>query len=217
MYALYAKCGVAETGAVLFWLDNASQHRRRWRADAVMEQRVTSRMSSRIRQCMPCRGMRATAALPASERRWMHVQATLAMDAPQGQRVGISAKVNDEPEVLLCSLREGSQESANLDIVLDHYTEFAVHGGAAVHLAGYYMPAYEQEEGAHSTRTSFWSHSKLFGNLRDSQELGWSKITIGVLNPLGRTDFAWLFKCLYMSKRGGGSALVHALIVLFVV
>ena len=70
------------------------------------------------------------------------------MDAAPGQRVGVAATVGDEQEVLLCSLREGGQESANLDIVLDHYTEFAVHGGAAVHLAGYYMPAYEQEEGA---------------------------------------------------------------------
>lgn len=70
------------------------------------------------------------------------------MDAAPGQRVGISAKVSDEQEVLLCSLREGGQESANLDIVLDHYTEFAVRGEAAVHLAGYYMPAYEQDEGA---------------------------------------------------------------------
>ena len=70
------------------------------------------------------------------------------MDAAPGQRVGVSAKVADEQEVLLCSLREGGQESANLDIVLDHYTEFAVRGEAAVHLAGYYMPAYEQDEGA---------------------------------------------------------------------
>ena len=70
------------------------------------------------------------------------------MDAAPGQRVGISAKVADEQEVLLCSLREGGQESANLDIVLDYYTEFAVRGEAAVHLAGYYMPAYEQDEGA---------------------------------------------------------------------
>ena len=78
----------------------------------------------------------------------MHVQATLAMDAAPGQRVGVSAKVGDEKEVLLCALREGGQESANLDIVVDHYTEFAVHGQAAVHLAGYYMPAYKQDEGA---------------------------------------------------------------------
>ena len=67
------------------------------------------------------------------------------MDAEAGQRVGLAAKVGDETEVLLCSLREGGQESANLDIVLDRYTEFAVHGAASVHLAGYYMPMYEDE------------------------------------------------------------------------
>jgi len=70
-------------------------------------------------------------------------QATLAMDAAAGQRVGLSAKVGDGPAVLLCSLREGGQESCNLDIVLDSYSEFSVTGGAAVHLAGYYMPEYE--------------------------------------------------------------------------
>ncbi len=65
------------------------------------------------------------------------------MDAAAGQRVGLSAKVGDGPAVLLCSLREGGQESCNLDIVLDSYSEFSVTGGAAVHLAGYYMPEYE--------------------------------------------------------------------------
>jgi len=64
-------------------------------------------------------------------------------DAAAGQRVGLSAKVGDGPAVLLCSLREGGQESCNLDIVLDSYSEFSVTGGAAVHLAGYYMPEYE--------------------------------------------------------------------------
>ena len=70
-------------------------------------------------------------------------QATLALDAAAGQRVGLSARVGDGPAVLLCSLREGGQESCNLDIVLDSYSEFSVTGGAAVHLAGYYMPEYE--------------------------------------------------------------------------
>ena len=90
------------------------------------------------------------------------VQATLAMDAAPGQRVGIAAKVADEQEVLLCSLREGGQESANLDIVLDHYTEFAVRGAAAVHLAGYYMQAYEQDEGALQRNYALLSHTQMF-------------------------------------------------------
>lgn len=91
------------------------------------------------------------------------MQATLAMDAAMGKRVGVSAKVGDEQEVLLCSLREGGQESANLDIMLDHYTEFAVHGEAAVHLAGYYMPAYEQEEGAARPVQVTFAHIREFG------------------------------------------------------
>ena len=67
-------------------------------------------------------------------------QATLAMDAQPGQKVGLLAKVSEEDEgTLLCALREGGTESQSLDLIFDSYTEFSVVGDAAIHLSGYYM------------------------------------------------------------------------------
>lgn len=45
-------------------------------------------------------------------------------------------------EVLICSLREGGQETTNLDLILDSYTEFSLETKAkstkaSIHLAGY--------------------------------------------------------------------------------
>jgi hypothetical protein len=69
-------------------------------------------------------------------------QATLA-PGDSNTRSILSCKVDDGEPIMLCSLREGVQESANLDLVYDRYTEFTVEGAAAVHLSGYYMPEYE--------------------------------------------------------------------------
>ncbi|CAK0787871.1 hypothetical protein CVIRNUC_011093 [Coccomyxa viridis] len=68
-------------------------------------------------------------------------QATLSLDAKDGERVGVTAKVDEDgPDVLICSLREGASESQSLDLIFDSYAEFKVVGSASVHLSGYYMP-----------------------------------------------------------------------------
>jgi hypothetical protein len=69
-------------------------------------------------------------------------QATLAPGESSGRSI-LTCKVDDGVPIMLCSLREGAQESASLDLVYDRYTEFRVEGGAAIHLSGYYMPEYE--------------------------------------------------------------------------
>lgn len=78
----------------------------------------------------------------------MLVQATLALDAKPGEKVGITCKIGGEDEdgqeVLICSLREGNTESQSLDLIFDQYTEFKVQGNSSVHLTGYYMPEYEE-------------------------------------------------------------------------
>lgn len=52
----------------------------------------------------------------------LHVgmQATLSLDAKAGERVGVTAKVDEDgPDVLICSLREGTSESQSLDLIFD--------------------------------------------------------------------------------------------------
>ena len=84
-------------------------------------------------------------------------QATLAMDAQPGQKVGLLAKVSeDDPGTLLCALREGGTESQSLDLIFDSYTEFSVAGDAAIHLSGYYMI----EEGAWLPHPCAAAHSR---------------------------------------------------------
>ena len=75
------------------------------------------------------------------------LQATLAPDTPAGQKAAVKCKVGDD-EIFICSLREGAQESTSLDLAFDSYTEFHLVGGAEakVHLAGYIMPEYSEEE-----------------------------------------------------------------------
>ena len=53
-----------------------------------------------------------------------------------------------DDEIFICSLREGAQESTGLDLAFDSYTEFQLVGGAEakVHLAGYIMPEYPEED-----------------------------------------------------------------------
>ena len=47
-------------------------------------------------------------------------QATLSLDAKTGERVGVTAKVEEDgPDVLICSLREGTSESQSLDLIFD--------------------------------------------------------------------------------------------------
>ena len=48
------------------------------------------------------------------------LQATLSLDAKDGERVGVTAKVDEDgPDVLICSLREGASESQSLDLIFD--------------------------------------------------------------------------------------------------
>jgi hypothetical protein len=48
------------------------------------------------------------------------IQATLSFDAKGGERVGVTVKVHEDgPDVLICSLREGTSESQSLDLIFD--------------------------------------------------------------------------------------------------
>ena len=48
------------------------------------------------------------------------MQATLSLDASTGERVGVTAKVEEDgPDALICSLREGASESQRLDLIFD--------------------------------------------------------------------------------------------------
>lgn len=52
----------------------------------------------------------------------------------------MKCKVGENPEVLLCSLVPGVQESCALDLLFDQEVTFTVSGATSVHLTGYYMP-----------------------------------------------------------------------------
>ena len=52
----------------------------------------------------------------------------------------MKCKVGESPEVLLCSLVPGVQESCALDLLFDQEVTFTVSGATSVHLTGYYMP-----------------------------------------------------------------------------
>ena len=82
---------------------------------------------------------------PDAER--LHVsQACLAPGSSKGAHVTVLLKVADGSPLAITSLREGKMDSTALDLVLDSYAEFSVHGTGAVHLTGYYIPAYDLEE-----------------------------------------------------------------------
>jgi hypothetical protein len=78
-------------------------------------------------------------------------QATLGIDAANGERVAVSCKV-EEDQVLICSLRDGVQECVNMDLVLSSYSEFSLFSSkkqgskASIHLAGYLMAESDEEE-----------------------------------------------------------------------
>lgn len=55
--------------------------------------------------------------------------------AGAGVKSALKVKVQDGPELYVCRLQEGRQDFANLDLVLDEYTEFTVEG-AALHITG---------------------------------------------------------------------------------
>lgn len=74
----------------------------------------------------------------------------MSIDAPQGEKAALKCKVGND-EVLICSLREGGQESTNLDLILDSYTEFSLvsksgSANASIHLAGYLIAEGEEED-----------------------------------------------------------------------
>ena len=60
--------------------------------------------------------------------------------AGAGAKSALKVKVQDGPELYVCRLSEGRQDFANLDLVLDEYTEFTVEG-AALHITGTTLPA----------------------------------------------------------------------------
>ena len=81
------------------------------------------------------------------------MQATLSIDASPGQKAALKCKVEGAEEVLICSLREGAQESTNLDLILDSYTEFSLVSkpkstSISIHLAGYLIADSDEEEEA---------------------------------------------------------------------
>ena len=111
-------------------------------------------------------------------------QVCLAPGAPKNARVTLMIRVGEELERLaVASLREGANESAPLDLVLDEYTEFSVHGSATLHLTGYYMPEFaldgeggedEDEDGEGVPRAQILGFDDdgepIFADAYDSQE-----------------------------------------------
>ncbi|GBG65044.1 hypothetical protein CBR_g49113 [Chara braunii] len=66
-------------------------------------------------------------------------------DADVGKRSLVKCKVGQEaPELFICSLRAGKEDSAGLDLIFEDDVTFAVSGPTSVHLTGYYIP-YEEE------------------------------------------------------------------------
>ena len=61
--------------------------------------------------------------------------------AGAGAKSALKVKVQDGPELYVCRLSEGRQDFANLDLVLDEYTEFTVEG-AALHITGAVLRRY---------------------------------------------------------------------------
>jgi len=58
-----------------------------------------------------------------------------------GAKSALKVKVQDGPELYVCRLTEGRTDFANLDLVLDEYTEFTVEG-AALHITGTLLAQY---------------------------------------------------------------------------
>ena len=72
------------------------------------------------------------------------MQATLGLEATPNERVALKCKIGNE-EVLICSLREGTSESTNLDVLLDQYSELSVQSNqkktsTSIHVTGYHAP-----------------------------------------------------------------------------
>lgn len=67
-------------------------------------------------------------------------QAVLDPGAKSGARAWLNVKVQEGPELVVAALREGATEAQSLDLVFDQYSEFSVHGTAAVHITGACSP-----------------------------------------------------------------------------
>ena len=66
---------------------------------------------------------------------WLRRGVINGVTAGEGAKAALKVKVQDGPELYVCRLQEGRQDFANLDLVLDEYTEFTVEG-AALHITG---------------------------------------------------------------------------------
>lgn len=84
---------------------------------------------------------------PESDEKLHLSQACLAPGGSPDSRATLMIRVGNGNPLAVAALREGGTESISLDLVLDQYTEFSVHGDAAVHLTGYFMPEYELSPG----------------------------------------------------------------------
>ena len=77
----------------------------------------------------------------AEEDLLLHIsQACLDPGAKKGSKAVLMLKSADDGPYAICSLREGSVESVNLDLLLEDYSEFSIVGNASIHLTGYHMP-----------------------------------------------------------------------------
>eukprot|EP00798_Chlamydomonas_sp_ICE-L_P016057 gene16057-22194_t len=75
-------------------------------------------------------------------------QATLSAKVPVGKRVSVLITQNDEPPVVIATLRAGTQDSVPLDLFLEQYAEISTEGDAVeVHLSGYYSPQQDDTMG----------------------------------------------------------------------
>lgn len=76
---------------------------------------------------------KSTAYVPPPEDWNLHLsQAALPVDAKDGSRVSLSAKMRDEEPVIIATLTAGRLDSVPLDLFFEEYVEFSVQvGGAA--------------------------------------------------------------------------------------
>lgn len=108
--------------------------------------------------------------------------------AGAGSKSALKVKVQDGPELYVCRLSEGRQDFANLDLVLDEYTEFTVEG-AALHITG--APAWRMYVAMHT----MWRAAFV------SPPAGWL-----LPSPLQLLRSQLAHKLLYICSKGGTAA-----------
>ncbi|XP_002991761.2 peptidyl-prolyl cis-trans isomerase FKBP53 [Selaginella moellendorffii] len=81
------------------------------------------------------------------EGRRLHIsQATLGQNAKDGERSILKCKGGEGPPVFVCSLKPGLHETCYLDLNFEDDVVFSVTGSTPIHLSGYYMEPFSDED-----------------------------------------------------------------------